>query len=132
MSAVAIKFHTGPVTFAAEAAVKGGQVVEAGTASRSVKPAGAASAKILGVALIDAAPADPDTGYAGIPEHTSVAIAPAQVPVVGDGTAAVGDLVIAAAGGKVAKAAGTEPASQIVGRVIEVLADNKVSVRLYV
>ncbi|BAC17654.1 hypothetical protein HMPREF0290_0879 [Corynebacterium efficiens YS-314] len=130
MSAIAIKFAQGPITFEAEAPVVGGQVVEAGTTPRSIKPAGAASETILGVAVIDAVPKGQP--YTGKPNHASVACAPAQVPVTGDGTAGVGDLVIAAAGGTVTAATGTEPASQIVGRVIEVLSNNIVSIRLYV
>lgn len=130
MSAVAIKFKHGPVTFAAESAITGGQVVQAGTKPRAVVPATAGSATVLGVALIDAAPKS-DT-YTGKPEHTSVAMLGHQVPVTGDGNLAVGDVVIAAANGTVSKAAGTEPPAQIVGRVIEVLADNVVSIRLYV
>lgn len=129
MSAVTAKFRTGPVTFAAEEAVTGGQVVEAGSEARTIKPATAGSAKILGVALIDAEPKG-DT-YTGKPNHASVAMAPAQVPVEAEGDVAVGDLVIAAADGKVAKAEDSAPQAQIVGRVIETLADKTVSVRLY-
>ncbi|AKF27003.1 hypothetical protein YH66_05245 [[Brevibacterium] flavum] len=130
MSAIAIKFAQGPITYEAEEAVVGGQVVEAGSTPRSIKPAGAASETIVGVAIIDAVPKT--APYTGKPTHASVAITPAQVPVTSDGTAGVGDLVIAAADGAVTAAAGTEPPAQIVGRVIEVLADNIVSVRLYV
>lgn len=129
MSAIVAKFHTGPVTFAAEETVSGGQVVEAGSDNRTVKPATAATTKPLGVALIDA---DPKTDkYTGKPNHTSVAMAPAHVEVTPSGGVAVGDLVIAAADGKVAKAGDSAPQSQIVGRVIEVLGNKNVSVRLY-
>ena len=58
-------------------------------------------------------------------------MAPAQVPVQADGDLAIGDLVIAAADGKVTKAEDSAPQAQIVGRVIETLADKTVSVRLY-
>lgn len=129
MSAVIAKFISGPVTFAAEEAVVGGQVVEAGKTDRAVKPATAATAKPLGVALIDAEPKSEK--YTGRPTHTSVAIAPAQVPVAVDGEVTAGDLVVAAAGGKVTKADDSAPLSQIVGRVIERVDKATVSVRLY-
>lgn len=129
MSAVLAKFNTGPITFAAEAAVTGGQVVEAGSAARTIKPATAGSARILGVALIDAEPKGEK--YTGTPNHASVAMAPAHVPVETEGDVAPGDLVVAAADGKVTKAADSAPQAQIVGRVIETLNDKTVSVRLY-
>lgn len=129
MSAVLAKFHTGPITFAAEAPVTGGQVVEAGSTDRAVKPATAGTAKPLGVALLDAVPKEEE--YTGKPNHTAVAMAPAHVPVTPSGDVAVGDLVVAAEDGKVAKADDSAPQSQIVGRVIEVLEDKTVSVRLY-
>lgn len=129
MSAILAKFHTGPITFAAETPVTGGQVVEAGTTDRAVKPATAATTKPLGVALLDAEPKSET--YTGKPNHTAVAMAPAHVEVTPSGDVAVGDLVIAAADGKVAKAGDSAPQSQIVGRVIEVLGNKNVSVRLY-
>lgn len=129
MSAVQAKFISGPITFAAEAAVRGGQVVEAGSGERTVKPATAGTAKPFGVALIDAEPKGEK--YNGKPNHTSVAMAPAHVPVEVDGDVAIGDLVVAAADGKVTKAGDSVPLSQIVGRVIETIADKTVSIRLY-
>lgn len=129
MSAVQAKFHSGPITFAAETAVTGGQVVEPGKDARTCKPATAGTAKPLGVALLDAEPKA--EAYTGKPAHTSVAMAPAHVPVTADGVLAVGDLVIAAADGKVTRAGDSAPAAQIVGRVIELLGENTVSVRLY-
>lgn len=129
MSAVHAKFHTGPVTFAADETVSGGQVVEAGSTDRTIKPASAGSSKIIGVALIDAEPKGEK--YNGKPNHASVAMAPAHVPVEVEGEVAVGDLVVAAADGKVAKADDAAPQAQIVGRVIETIADKTVSVRLY-
>lgn len=129
MSAVLAKFHTGPITFEAEEAVTGGQVVEAGSTDRTIKPAAAGSAKVLGVALIDAEPKGEK--YTGTPNYASVAMAPAHVPVEADGGVAPGDLVVAADGGKVTKADDAAPQAQIVGRVIETLNDKTVSVRLY-
>ena len=53
------KFHPGQtVTFTAEGAITGGQIVECGTAARSVKVAGAASAKAIGTAAFDAIAGD--------------------------------------------------------------------------
>ena len=130
MSGITIKFKEGPVTFKAEAAVTGGQVVQAGTGTRTIVPATAGSKTAVGVAINDAEPKG-DT-YTGEPEWIGVAHAPAQVPVTSDGTVAVGDVVIAAAGGTVTKAAGTETVDQIIGRVIEVHDANIVQIRLYV
>lgn len=129
MSGIAIKFHQGPVTFAAEKPVVGGQLVQAGSKPRTIVPAEANSTTILGVAVTDAAPAG-DT-FSGVPEHVAVAYGPAQVPIKGKGLA-VGDLAVAATGGTVAKAGEAATTAQLVGRVIEVLDEETVSVRLYV
>jgi hypothetical protein len=57
------------VTFGVTAAVTAGQVVEVGTADRSVAPAAAASAKVVGVAGHDAGVGDKLTVEVGKPVH---------------------------------------------------------------
>ena len=127
---IQIKFKEGPITFKATEAVTAGQVVEAGADNRTIVPATAGTDKAVGVVLYDAAPQG--EVYTGTPEHISVAHTPAQVPVTSDGTAEVGDVVVAADGGTVTKAAGSESPAQIIGRVIEVLDRDIVQIRLYV
>ncbi|GAA4809594.1 MULTISPECIES: capsid cement protein [Tomitella] len=132
MSGINVKFKTGPITFEAEAKVTGGQVVVPGTAARTIKPAAAGAANVLGVALTDAAPEGASTNFVAVPTHAAVATCPAVVPIASDGTAAAGDLVVADADGAVKKSAGTETVGEIVGRVIEKKSDtaNTVLVRL--
>ena len=57
------------VTFGVTAAVTAGQVVEVGAADMSVAPAGAASAKVVGLAGHDAAIGDKLTVEVGKPIH---------------------------------------------------------------
>lgn len=57
------------VTFNVSAAVTAGQPVEVGTADMAVAPAGAASAKVVGVAGHDAAVGDKLTVEVGKPIH---------------------------------------------------------------
>lgn len=57
------------VTFNVTTAVTGGQPVEVGTADRSVAPAAALSAKVVGVAGHDAAVGDKVTVEVGKPIH---------------------------------------------------------------
>jgi len=57
------------VTFGVTTAVVAGQPVEVGTADRSVAPAGAASAKVVGVPGHDAAVGDKVTVEIGKPIH---------------------------------------------------------------
>lgn len=61
------------VTFNVTAAVTGGQLVEVGTVDRSVAPAAAASAKVVGVAGHDAAIGDKVTVEVGKPIHSLTA-----------------------------------------------------------
>lgn len=61
------------VTFGVTTAVTGGQPVELGTADRSVAPAAAASAKVVGVAGHDAAVGDRVTVEVGNPIHVLTA-----------------------------------------------------------
>lgn len=125
MSSVYPKFDAGPITFTVEEAVTGGQLVAVGDNPRTIKPAGADDARVVGVALKDATPTGPV-------KHTAVACTPAQIAVAVTGQIDAGDLVKAAAAGAVTKAAEEDPAGIIVGRVIESLADGYASIRLYV
>ena len=86
------KFAPGAaVTFVAEEAIAGGQVVETGTANRSVKVAAAASAKAIGTAAFDVLAGDRLTVHLGALVDTAPAAA----------TIAVGAKVEAGAGGKI-------------------------------
>lgn len=78
------------VTFTASADVKGGRLVEV-TGDREVGPAAAGSTKVAGVASFDATEGEVVTVYSG----------GVQRPVA-SGAVAAGDLVAAAADGKVA------------------------------
>lgn len=134
MAGIVVKFEKGRITHTAEAAIVGGQVVEPGVGPRSAVPAAADSEKVLGVALADAAPkAAPVPGllYVGT-DKVTVASAPAVVPIKSDGSADVGDLVVAHTAGTVKKADEDATVAQIVGRVIEKITgvDRIVLVRL--
>lgn len=81
----------GPVSSTASATVTGGQLVEV-TGNNTVGPAGAASLKVVGQALHDAASGSGLTIDADGPVREAVA----------SGAIVAGDLLIAAAAGKVA------------------------------
>lgn len=89
------KFKPGQaVTFVAESAIEGGQVVECGTADRSVKVAGAASDKALGTA-----------GYTvAIGDHVTVHLAGPVDTATAASAIAVGDVLVSGAAGTVQKA----------------------------
>ena len=120
---------TGPRTYvpAVGSPVTGGQLVE-GTTGGRIRPAGAGSTRVLGVALTDAvAPesivTDPTlvSGQYVLnanprPQNVAVAYGGIEVPVVYSAAAAFGDLLIAAANGQVAPAGATPDARTIVGR----------------
>ncbi|OZC62766.1 hypothetical protein CH276_14200 [Rhodococcus sp. 06-470-2] len=134
MPGITVKFEKGRITHTAEAAIVGGQVVHPGVGPRSVVPATADSAKVLGVALTDAAPKvapAPGILYVGT-DQVTVASAPAVVPVKSDGSAGPGDLVVVGVNAGVKKAAAGSTLAQTLGRVIEknTDADNTVLVRL--
>lgn len=126
MSGVLPRFQSGPRTYKVNSAVKGGQVVQART-DGTIEPAAAASAKVLGVALGDAAPR-PDqssstTSYGApvvdmsvLPEHTGVAYAGEVMPVTYAANAAFGVKLKAAANGQVTPwTTGTDAADLIIG-----------------
>ena len=86
------KFQPGQVvTFTAEGAITGGQVVEVGTANRSVKVAAAGSTKAIGTAGFDVVDGESVAVHLGATVDTAVASA----------TIAVGALVEAAASGQI-------------------------------
>lgn len=120
----------GPRTYTplSGATIKGGQVVEATTTSGRIQPAGAASVKVLGVALTDAiAPENvvngPTTGADGrpvtalysLPTTVAVANRGIEVRVTYAANANFGDRLVAAANGTVTPAGATPDARQIVG-----------------
>lgn len=109
--------------------VTGGQLVEAVTGGR-IRPATAASVRVLGVALTDAwAPEDIVTdpvltagqyvlNATGKAQNVAVASNGKEVPVIYSAAAAFGDLLVATANGQVAPAAATPDARTIVGRCV--------------
>lgn len=125
----------GPKTFvpADNAFVRGGRLVEAVAGGR-IQEAGAASTKVLGVALTDAiAPEDvntttttdaqgrPVTPLYSLPTSVAVAYGGTEVPVTYSANAAFGDALVATAAGTVAPAGATPDARTIVGRCTEPL-----------
>lgn len=86
------KFQPGQVvTFTAQGAITGGQVVEIGTADRTVKVAGAASTKAIGTAGFDVLDGESVAVHLGTTVDTAEAAA----------TIAIGAEVEAAAAGKI-------------------------------
>lgn len=122
----------GPATFtpADNAAVTGGHLVEAVAPDR-VQLAGAASVKVLGIAVIDGiAPEDlvltPTTvngrsvlNTAVLPTKVSVVYGGMEAPCEYAAAAAFGDLLVAAANGTVTPAGATPDARTLVGRCTE-------------
>jgi predicted RecA/RadA family phage recombinase len=85
------------ITLTASAAVTGGQLVEI-TTDKSIQPAGAASAKVIGVALYDGNVGD------------LIAVQSAGVQrLTASGAIAAGDSIQAAANGQVATVSSTNP-----------------------
>lgn len=127
MAAINIVTHHGPKTFKAEAPVKGGQIVVAGT--EGIVPAGADATRVLGVALADAAPkTDPVDGVlVARPDHTAVAYSGAEVYLETTAELTFGDLVGADADGKAKLHADT---GDVVGRVVDVPTATRALVRL--
>lgn len=104
MSGINIVTKSGPKTFKAAETITGGQIIEA--KSTGVGPAAADSEKVLGVALIDAAPHSEATGNditLPKPEHTSVAYSGAEVYLTTTAQLAFGDKVGVDAAGKAKK-----------------------------
>lgn len=115
--------QSGPKSYPVTASVTGGQVVEGD--DEGVKPAGATSARVLGVALDDAVPGGTATeAVAGAldatPAASRVAVASrAEVPVTYAAAAELGDVLVAAAGGKVTPASAEPDARTVIGRCTE-------------
>jgi len=119
----------GPRTYtpADDETILGGQVVEARDGGR-IGVAAAGSVRVLGVAVTDAvAPEDlvltPTVvggrsvlNAAPLPTTVAVAYGGIEVPVVYAAAAAFGDLLIAAAAGRVTPAGATPDARTIIGR----------------
>lgn len=135
MAAVPQVTQRGPKTFtpADNAFVRGGRLVEAVAGGR-IQEAGAASVKVLGVALTDAiAPEDvnntPSTDAQGrlvtpmysLPTSVAVCYAGSETLVTYSANAAFGDPLVATANGTVAPAGATPDARTIVGRCTEPL-----------
>lgn len=130
MSAVPQVRKGGPSSFTPAELILGGQLVEARAASR-VGVAGAASVKVLGVALTDAinpeAISDAPTVVNGrevlnaapLPVVVPLAHSGDEVPVTYVAAAAFGEKLIAAAAGKVTPAGATPDARTIVGTCTE-------------
>lgn len=132
MAGVIPKFTTGPVTYKAGQAIKGGQLVEArgarvDIAAGTVGVAGAGSLLVLGVATTDAKPAtDPNStdefgnpvlDTSGVSEFTAVGVG--FYPVLFTTNAGHGQALIAAAGGGVAAAGAAPDARSVVGYCAE-------------
>lgn len=127
MSGVPQVTKTGPKSFVPDENIAGGQLVEARAAGR-IGVAGAASLKVLGVALGDAQRPEALTGEpttvggfpqlnAGpLPTVVSVAYGGIETKVKYLAAAQFGDTLIAAAGGTVTPADATPDARTIVGR----------------
>lgn len=130
MAGINPKFSGGPITYPVLSKVAGGQVVQANTGG--VEPADADSATVVGVALIDAIPSADVTALAddfglsiiatdAYPEYTTVAQPNDVVPVTFAADATFGAFVKAAASGTVTPwVSGTDDASLIIGKVMDV------------
>lgn len=122
MSGVLPNTKMGPRTFEVSAAVTGGQLVEVDGTTGKVKPAGAGSALVLGVAAANAMPAGSDTNnnYATYRPHVAVYYGGYEMPVTYAANAAFGVLLKSAANGQVTPwVSGTDAAGLIVGRCTE-------------
>lgn len=130
MSAIPIVTKQGQRTYVPAEPIIGGQVVE-GRAGGRIGVAAAGSAKVIGVAVTDAATPESFTGQptvvngrqvlnaAVLPVNVTVVSAGIEVPVTYAANAAFGDKLIAAAGGAVTPAGAAPDARTIVGKCIE-------------
>jgi hypothetical protein len=133
MPGVVPKWVGGPITFKVKGTVRGGRLVEGAAADVDggiIIEAGAASAKVLGVATKDArkpvSPNSVDTFGNPIVDTTmitdEVAVGKGGVyPLTYTANAAFGDPLVATAAGTVAPAGATPDARTIVGRCMEPL-----------
>lgn len=127
MSGVNARYERGPRSYQVNSAVKGGQLVQARTDGK-IEVATSGSAKVLGVALVDAVPVTDQSGSttsygapvvdASVPQdYTSVAYGGATVPVTYQGVANFGDkLKVGTTAGQVAAwVSASDAAGLIVG-----------------
>jgi hypothetical protein len=124
MPGVIPRYQKGPVTFTANAAITGGQLVDP-AAGGTVAPAAAGSNVCLGVAVTDAIPAA--TSQAPTVPGASVAVNLSPIgqyvgvasegvwPVTYAASATFGQRLITAANGQVTPAAATPDARQVIG-----------------
>lgn len=120
MASVYPRYQEGPVTYTAAEAITGGQLVEA-RASSVVGVAGAASVKVLGVALKDASNAAQSATDATSPSNSVAVAHQCEIKVTYAANANFGDLLKAAAAGQVTPlVVGTDDMSKCVGRCKEV------------
>lgn len=132
-------FDDSPVTCDVVEAVAGGQLVEGRAASgnatqRPCGVAGAGSAKVIGIALIDATNAAQAANLVyPLPVSATVAVQGTVAGVTYASNANYGDRLIAAAGGQVTAAGATPDARTVIGYCAEsggVTSGNKGRVRL--
>src|SRR5688500_5458572 len=124
MAGVVPSYEYGPITYEANVAITGGQLVEPDAATGRVKPAAALSKKCLGVAMKDAIPASTNQNA------TQLTLDPVSkyVPVdcnrvfrlTATGAIAFGEQVVCAANGTVAPV-GANTFDTVVGRCLEPL-----------
>jgi hypothetical protein len=117
MSGVNYTLQHGPDTFEVNVAVTGGMLVEPDGTTGKVKPAGAGSLKVLGVAATDALPAGSDNplNFAVARPFTAVYYTSVDIKVTYTNAATFGAKLIAAANGQVTPAGATPDSASIVG-----------------
>lgn len=111
------------ISYTASAAVTAGQLVET-TGDRTVGPAGAASTKVVGVALWDvpAARVSIQGPQVGDVNRLTV-VTMCAVKLTASGAIAAGDTLIAAAAGAVSAAGATPDARTVVGRALQAISN---------
>jgi hypothetical protein len=127
MATIVARFERGPITGQVVETVLAGQLVEARAAGK-VGVAGAASNKVLGVALQNAAPPASESGTTSYGAPVTDISLPGEYVSIAKGwfkevsysaAAAYGDPLVATATGKVAPAGAAPDARTIVGRCWE-------------
>lgn len=128
MGGIIPKFESGPVTYEVVESVPGGRLVE-GRAAKKVGLAAAGSLKVLGVATTDAKPVGSQNstdefgnqviGTSPVDQYTAVGGNGRIYPVEYAADAAFGDMLIAAAAGKVTPAGAAPDARTIIGQCRE-------------
>lgn len=113
--------NDGPATFAVNAAVTGGMLVEPDSTTGKIKPCTAGSGKCIGVALTDASPSGSGSNTDFSTNRPTVAVQRgADCRVTYAATAAFGAKLKAAASGQVTPwITGTDAADLMVGQCME-------------